>query len=105
MNGNLSKQQQKSIYEMFDHTIERPKRIAKMIDEILCRKHLAHGYLAFHISTEEAKQLFPEMEIYRDYENGAQGLVLSMSELEEEPEMSYCVEEIALRTWVPFQGV
>ena len=76
--------------------------ISKIILEILSRKHLTHIPWAFSIDIDEAKQLFSEMEIYRDYGDGAQGLVLSMFELETETNVDYCVEKDALMIWLPF---
>jgi hypothetical protein len=99
---NLSQEQQDALLQMSIYAYVRPKLILEKINDILSRNHLEHIPWAYEISIDEAKQLFPEMEIYRDYENGAQGLVLNISEIEEEPEMSYCIEEITLRTWVPF---
>lgn len=102
MNTQATKQQQNFLFEMYMNSIERPRIISKKIDEILGRKHLTHIPWAHKITLDEAKLLFPEMEIYRDYDNGAQGLVMSMEELEEEPDMPYCVEIFTLKNWKPF---
>jgi len=100
--NHLSKQQQNAILEMYNFSIVRPKLVSMLILKILKRKHLTHIPWAFRINTDEAKQLFSEMEIYRDYGNGAQGLVLSMFELETETNVDYCVEKDALTSWLPF---
>ncbi|MFA6195284.1 MAG: hypothetical protein WC656_01415 [Sulfurimonas sp.] len=104
MKTQATKQQQNFLFKMYMHSIERPQTIGKKIDEIFGRKHLKHIPWAYEISLDEAKLLFSEMEIYRDYHNGAQGLVLSMEELEEEPDIPYCVEINALMNWKPFSN-
>ncbi|WP_294963356.1 hypothetical protein [Sulfurimonas sp.] len=99
---NLTKAQQNAMTEMYYFSIERPRIISKKINDILNRDCLKHLPLAYRISNDEAKQLFPEMEIYRDYGNAEQGLVLSFEEIENETEMDYCVEHDSLTQWLPF---
>ena len=95
-NNEITKQEQQDALR----EIESFSIINDKINEILGRKHLTHIPWAFSISINEAKQLFQIMEVYRDYEDGAQGLVLSIEELEDEPEVAYCVELDALTNWL-----
>jgi uncharacterized protein with PIN domain len=65
-------------------------------------KQAATDVKSFIISKEEAIKLFSVIEIYRDYGNGASGLVENIKDLEEE--IIFSVEEISLDNLINTQN-
>lgn len=68
--------------------------VKTLIVDVKTRSRLQHVSNAYPISKEEAELLFlHNIEVYRDYQNGATGLVELLNEIDEDGDMNYCIEQ------------